>query len=169
MASVVPPFGGNTPRVNLSPMAMPPAYGYRVIPGATWWGTLYLLWRKYRADFMGATPATPPPLARPGQGVYFTDQDSLQGLRSPGEFAARLGLRHRTQSECQFYGLVVIEFEILSSMHIVLPPPASNCRQGLTPGNAREWKTTADVLLDESMRVTYIDPMPPSRYFTVPL
>lgn len=118
---------------------------------------------------MGAVPATPPSLARPGQGVYFTDQDSLQGLRSPGDFAARLGLPHRTQIECQFYGLVVIEFEILSSMHVMLPPPAPNCLQGLTPGKAREWRTTVDVLLHENMAVTYIDPTPPPRYFTVPL
>ena len=118
---------------------------------------------------MVAIPATPPSLAPPGQGVYFTDHESLQGFRSPGEFAIRLGLPRGTHTECQFYGIVVIEFEVLSPMYVILPPPAPSCRQGITPGGAREWRTAEQVMLNQEMYVTYIDPTSPSRYFPIPL
>jgi len=168
------PYGGNPGAwPALSPNTTPPARGYRVISGAVWWHLIFLPWRDYlAAQAVAIMPApTPPLLAPPGvPRVYFTDQQSLQGLQSASDFARRLGLPQQAQGECTIYGCAVIEFDVPLSPPAQLPPPYGTTRQGLTVGGAREWIVPMNIPLDSTMVVKYIDIGGTGpRYFDIPL
>ena len=89
---------------------------------------------------------------------------------SSGDFAKRLGLGRQAHIECNEYGCAIVEFDVVSPPAVFVPPPAPGATQGLTTGGAREWLTTGNVRVNDSMRVVYVDWTPNgARYFEIPL
>jgi hypothetical protein len=154
-----PPFGGVADEWHtLSPSASPPEVGYRLIPGQIWWEYMYREWLEYRAlRARGLKLKFPPPRLAPptSQGFFFTDQESLEGIMLPEQFARRFGLSSQEQQECEQYGCTIIKFHLPKQGNIVVPDPYRDQPPGLSPGGAREWKTNFNLPLDSSMEVTY--------------
>lgn len=176
MAAVLPPFGG-TPGVwnsGLLPSPTPPPVGYRLIPGSIWWPLTHWSWRQYLAALTSTPPYPAPPFLGPPKpagtpsGIYFTDQDSLEGILSAGDFALRLNLPSSTQLDCQKYGCAIVAFQ--TAPHVIAPA-GSTITYSVTPQGAREWVTTGNIALNTSMKVKYIDRAPGGgpRYFDLPL
>lgn len=167
------PFGGEGP-ATLAPLATPPARGYRVLSGALWWQHLHWLWRLYLAS-LTAPPHGQPPLLGPrrppgGEGVWFTDLASLQGLHDPASFARRVALPSQAQHECQRFGCAVVEFEVPADALVHVPPPTvPGVPAGLTPQGAREWWLQGNVSLSAAMVVTYVEPTPGNPWHVVRL
>lgn len=155
-SSPLPPFGPLY--LTLSPRRIHLGSFFRLIPGAVWWQLVYIPWRRYLAAVSTATLGiSPPTLAPPGQNVYLTDQESLQGLVSPADFAMRLSLRARDHTECQLYGCAIIELTLPTGTIYTLPYPGPGATPGLTAGGAREWLSTTNIDLASGMHVTYVE------------
>lgn len=170
MAAPQYPFGPGPIRT-LTPSPYPPNYGYRIIPGRLWWRRVYWLWREYLALRAVFRLATPPWLApATSAGVHFTDEESLDGLLSPGDIARRVGLPLQPLVECSLHGCAVVKFQIPAGSHIVSPTPYPGNPSGLTVGGSREWLITQNMRLDDSMKVIFLDMAGASpRYFELPL
>jgi hypothetical protein len=154
-----PAFGGVADEWHiLSPRDSPPEVGYRLIAGRIWWEYMHKQWREYLA-LRGKGLKFPPPrlTSLSSQGFFFTDQESLEGIMLPEQFARRFGLSSQAQQECEQYGCAIIKFHLPKQGNIVVPDPYRDQPPGLSPGGAREWKTTFNLPLDSSMEVTYID------------
>lgn len=164
------PFASGGAIATLVPTAPPPR-GFRVIPGRVWWSFIFPQWRLYIAARNAVIPATPPTLGHSrSAGFYFTDLASLQGQLTPAAIAHRLSLYSQTQLECQLHGCAVVEFDV--PPQVAVPAPSyPGTPAGLTTNGAREWMTTANLSLDPSMTVWYIDPPMAHRqhWFDVPL
>jgi hypothetical protein len=157
-----PPFGGPIGRLaRVGPASLPPADAYRVIPKNTWDNLIYPVWEAYqKALYSGNTQVTPPYLTPngPGNGVYFTDEDSLKGIMDPLALANRVELSTYSTTSCDNYGCVVLKFSIRSPSDAMVPEPNAGVTQkGLTSGGAREWMTVRNVPLDASMEVRLIE------------
>jgi len=155
----LPAFGGIADEWHiLSPSNSPPEVGYRLITGQVWEKYIYKMWRVYLALRTKGLKFHPPRLAGPAyEGFFFTDQESLEGIMLPEQFAFRFGLSLRAQQECQLYGCAIIKFHLPEQGAVVVPDPYPGQSPGLSRGGAREWKTTFNLPLDSSMVVTYID------------
>jgi hypothetical protein len=157
----LPPFGGEPGKWHtLSPSSSPPKEGYRLIPGEIWWDYIHKKWRRYQAIRKKDLNLKlwPPCLAPPSsQGLFFTDRESLEGIMLPEQFAHRYGLSLPDQQDCQLNGCAIIKFHLPQQGDVVLPNPYPGQTPGLSPGGAREWKTTFNLPLNSSMEVTYID------------
>lgn len=149
------------PFLALTPQAIPPQVGWRVVSGLVWWTLIFVPWLQYRAAITTGSSATPPTLAPPGaSGVYFTDQQSLLGCATSASYAYRLGLYSRDQLHCQLYGCALIQFPVPQNPAPRLPPQSPGAAsQGLTANGAREWIATGNVPLGRNMVVTYVEPL----------
>lgn len=149
----------------------PPPQGFRIIPGRVWWNLIFPQWRLYIAARRAVIPASPPFLGSAGsRDFYFTDQGSLQGHQTPADIASRLSLYAQVQLECQLFGCAIVQFAVPAGTAVPAPSYAGT-PAGLTTGGAREWQTTTNLALDDTMQVRYINPPSGSRrhWFDLPL
>ena len=164
-----PPCGGMPTVLNrVSPASAVaiPTRGYRVIAAPVYVEFISNHWYEHHAKAMVGKHHPLPYLAKPsGPGVYFTDQESLQGIIEPSGFAQRVALAARDHILCQRYGCVVIAFQVPNPSLVQFPLPTAGATPGSTPRGAREWLYDGTITIDSGMDVIHVYPAPTGTFF----